>query len=406
MKRALILGGGIQGCCISLMLKKHDYEVSIIEKSDGIINRASINQEGKIHLGFNYGMDKSLKTGKKLMLDALNFAPYLEYLLDKKVNWENYKSFNFNYLITKDSMLSPEEVNTYFEFLQDTYSSFLENKKLNYLGKRPKRIFQKASIPSKVNPNFFQACFATEEAALYPESIKEIIKEKILSESISLLLNQNITRVKRTQKGFMVETRQKNGNICQIDADVVFNCLGEGKFALDKEMGLYDRNINFRFKFRIPAKIPKSLDELGSFTIIKGPYGDFVNYPQRKEASFCWYPSSIQGMVVDQNIPANWEEFSEGNIPNALKQKLVNDNLEHFRRLIPTLSEFKEPLVRGGVIVAKGNSDIDDRESTLHQRSDFPIFQNDGYFSINTGKYTSAPHNTSLLEKMLGYKEF
>ena len=128
MKKALVLGWGIQGCCIALMLRKHGYEVNLIDKSGDIINRTSLIQEGKIHLGFNYGMDNSLKTGKKLMLDALYFAPYLEYLLDKKVNWENYKSLNFNYLIAKNSMLSVDEVNSYFQALQTIYLDFLEMK--------------------------------------------------------------------------------------------------------------------------------------------------------------------------------------------------------------------------------------------------------------------------------------
>ena len=87
MKKALVLGGGIQGCCIALMLRKHGYEVNLIDKSKDILNRASLNQEGKIHLGFVYGADASLKTGKSLLLNALYFAPYLEYLLDEKVNW-------------------------------------------------------------------------------------------------------------------------------------------------------------------------------------------------------------------------------------------------------------------------------------------------------------------------------
>ena len=50
MMEALVLGGGIQGCCIALMLRKHDYDVKIIDKSTDIFNRASLNQEGKIHM--------------------------------------------------------------------------------------------------------------------------------------------------------------------------------------------------------------------------------------------------------------------------------------------------------------------------------------------------------------------
>ena len=110
MKKALILGGGMQGCCIALMLRKHGYEVSIIDKSKDILNRASYNQEGKIHLGFVYGMDTSMKTANKLLSDALYFGPYFEYLIEEKLDWEKLKSINYNYLVGEDSLLTPEEV--------------------------------------------------------------------------------------------------------------------------------------------------------------------------------------------------------------------------------------------------------------------------------------------------------
>ena len=407
MKKALVLGGGIQGCCISLMLCKHDYEVTIIDKSKDIINKTSRSLEGKIHLGFNYGMDTSLKTGKKLMLDGLYFSPYIEYLLDEKVNWENFKSLNFNYLVAKDSLLSSGEVATYFQTLQTYYEKHIENEKLNYLGKRPKKLFQQTSIPKQIESNFFETCFSTEEVALHPESFKEIIKQKVHSENITLCLNQFIASVKKTPSGFMVETQLEDGNIGQFESDEIFNCLWTGRIDIDKQMGMkVEKGINLRFKYIITTKVPSSTQELSSFTVIQGPYGDYVNYPQRKESNFCWYPSSMTGMIVDQKVPQSWEEASDGNISETLRQTLINENFIHFQRLIPTLSDFKVRTVRGCVIMGKGQQDIHDPKSKLHERSDFPITHDDGYYSISTAKYTSAPHNTFLLEKMLGYDSF
>ncbi len=167
-----------------------------------------------------------------------------------------------------------------------------------------------------------------------------------------------------------------------------------------------EKGYNLRFKHGIITKPPAALRGLASFTIIQGPYGDFVNYPQTNEAFFSWYPSSLKGMVIDQSMPPSWEEACEGHISNTLRQSLVNENFNHLHRLIPTLTEFEDSTIVGGVIVAKGHHDIHNMNSKLHERSDFPITQNDGYFSINTGKFTGAPRNTSLLEKMLGYQEF
>ena len=405
MKKALVLGGGIQGCCIALMLRKHDYDVKIIDKSNDIFNRASLNQEGKVHMGFNWGMDASLKTGKKLLLDSLHFAPYLEYLLGKKVNWEKLKSTKFNYLVAKDSLLSADEIESYYKTLQTIYCQYLEDEKLTYLGKRPKTIFKKISLPTQVNPDFFQACFSTEEVSLRPENFKEIIKEKIQTENISLCLNQCVTNSKRTPQGFMVETNLENGDVGQFESNLVFNCLWEGKMILDKQMGLpVEKGINLRFKSAIITKSHVPLNGLNSFTIIQGPYGDFVQYPQSNETYYCWYPSSLKGMVVDQSIPTSWEEACDGKIPQTVRQKLVNENFKHFQRLIPTLSDFQVLSIIGGVIMGRGHQDIHHADSQLHERNEFPITHKDGYYSINTGKFSSAPRNTYLLEKMLGYQ--
>jgi len=405
MKKALVLGGGIQGCCIALMLRKHGYEVRLVDKSKDIFNRASLNQQGKIHLGFNWGMDTSLKTGKRLMLDALYFAPYLEYLLGKKIDWEKFKSINYNALVAKDSLLSSDEIGTYFQKLQTIYQDYMKNEKLTYLGKRPKTLFQKTSLPKQVNPDLFQACFITEEVALRTTGVKKIIKEKIQSENISLCLNQCVTSAKRTHNGFMIETNSEDEGVQQLESDVVFNCLWEGQMPLDKEMGIQiEKGYNIRFRYGIIAKTPTPLQEFPSFTIIQGPYGDFVNYPQSNEAFFSWYPSSLKGMVVDQSMPPSWEEACEGHISNTLRQSILNENFNNLHRVLPVLTEFEDPTIVGGIIVAKGYHGIHDPNSKLHERRDFPITQNDGYFSINTAKFTSAPHNTFLLEKMLGYQ--
>ena len=85
---------------------------------------------------------------------------------------------------------------------------------------------------------------------------------------------------------------------------------------------------------------------------------------------------------------------------------MIKENFEQFQKLIPELDNFQVVDIKAGLIVAKGQQDIDNPNSKLHERSEFPIISDNGYFSISTGKYTSAPHNTYLLEKMLGFQEF
>jgi hypothetical protein len=47
--------------------------------------------------------------------------------------------------------------------------------------------------------------------------------------------------------------------------------------------------------------------------------------------------------------------------------------------------------VAGGVIVAAGETDIDDPHSRLHTRTSVGIRSSNGYHSVDTSKYTLAP---------------
>ena len=47
--------------------------------------------------------------------------------------------------------------------------------------------------------------------------------------------------------------------------------------------------------------------------------------------------------------------------------------------------------VSGGIIMARGSTDIDDPKSILHQRSAIGPVVYDSYVTVDTGKYCMAP---------------
>src|SRR5262245_59114403 len=76
--RVGILGGGLQGCCAALALAGRGAEIVLFDKNDGLLSRAAVANEGKIHLGYMYAGDPTLSTAKTMMTGALSFAPFLE----------------------------------------------------------------------------------------------------------------------------------------------------------------------------------------------------------------------------------------------------------------------------------------------------------------------------------------
>ena len=165
--------------------------------------------------------------------------------------------------------------------------------------------------------------------------------------------------------------------------------------------------VNVRLKFGINGDSSKELDSLSSSTIVNGPFGDYVRFPHEDRMYFSWYPVSRHGMIVDNddndqgnNIPAEWYAIANGTIPPDLEKMQLEAHQSKFNELFPGINfKFKSPHLVGGFILANGDSDVDHKESAIHERSDEPIIHDDGYFSISTQKYTSAPYHAYLLEQ-------
>ena len=57
-----VLGAGIQGVCVALALEVAGHTVALIDQAEDCLLRTSLRNEGKIHLGFTYANDRSLRT--------------------------------------------------------------------------------------------------------------------------------------------------------------------------------------------------------------------------------------------------------------------------------------------------------------------------------------------------------
>ena len=61
-----VIGGGIQGTLCALACSAAGWRVTLFERKPKLWQGASANNEGKIHLGFTYGLDKSGATQSRL----------------------------------------------------------------------------------------------------------------------------------------------------------------------------------------------------------------------------------------------------------------------------------------------------------------------------------------------------
>jgi len=392
--RIAILGAGLQGTCIALELARRGSVVELLDQDELPLNRASLRNEGKVHLGFVYAKDPTLRTARLMLRGALGFRPLLSRwtggMFDRLA-----PSTPFQYLVPDDSSWSPLDLGEHYAAVQRLYEEELLRPGVDYLGARPARLWRRLE-PREYAPfaaaERLQAGFATVEVSVPVHETAAVLRGAVSAHpGIRPRMGHRVQEVARTASGFRVEGARADGARWSLECDQVVNALWEGRLAIDGGLGLPPtRPWVHRLKYRVMVELPERLRGIPSFTFVLGAYGDVVAYGDG-HAYVSWYPECLKGWSADIEPPAGWAPACTGRLPRAEQTAIARRVLDAFDRLVPGLAQARVLAVDGGVIFAWGSTDITDPTSELHRRDDTGVLSVDGYHSVNTGKLTTAP---------------
>lgn len=107
--RVAVIGSGIQGSCVAMELGSRNVDVDLIEAKSLPMEGASRHSEGKIHLGFVYANDASLRTADLLMRGAAVFGRLMHEWLGTEFD-DLPVSTAFNYAVHKQSLIPPQHL--------------------------------------------------------------------------------------------------------------------------------------------------------------------------------------------------------------------------------------------------------------------------------------------------------
>ena len=333
-----VLGAGLQGTCIALELARRGFDVDLLDQDPTPLNRASLRNEGKIHLGFVYAKDATLRTARLMVEGALAFRRLLSEwtagALDRPV-----LSAPFTYLVPEDSALSPAELAAHYSAVERLYEDGVRAGG-DYLGLRPDALWRpldRAEYSKFAAVERVQAGFATAEVSVDLRETAAVLRRVLAAHPrIRLRLGQRV-RGSRARARASASRATRRARAWRLDCDQVVNALWDGRLGIDRGLGLLPtRPWVHRLKYRVMVERPDVLLAMPSLSFVLGPYGDVAAYPDETYVS--WYPECLRGWSAEVEPPVDWAAACTGRLPRGEQLAIGRRVLDAFDRLVPGLA--------------------------------------------------------------------
>ncbi len=391
----VVLGAGLAGVCTALALRRRGRRVTIIDQAADCLQRASLRNEGKIHLGLVYANDPSARTAALMLEAAFRFDRAVEGLVGRPVDWAGLRSSAFRYAVLPASLRTPSDLRLAYATLQARHDQLAHDESLTYLGTRPSALWWPLPEPAAhqwLGPGVSTGVVATAEVALDLPRFCELLRAALGSaEGVERRWCHRVDDVERTAGGYRLRGRTPTGEPWSMRAGVVVNCLWEDRMRLDARLGFRpSRPWVHRLKYRLLGELPPALRGLPSFTLVLGPFGDIVTWPSGR-AYLSWYPTCLRGWSSELTVPESWQPACDGEVEPRVARDVAAGALEALDRVVPGLGAMTIDTVDAGIITAWGATDIEDPASGLHERHEVGPWAAEGWVSFDTGKLTTAP---------------
>lgn len=391
--RVAVLGGGLQGACVAMELASAGIAVDIYDKNDQCLTQASAQNEGKIHLGYVYGNDRTLKTARTLIRGALAFTGLLRRWLGSAVDTIPV-SAPFYYLVHDASLLSVAEVANHLERCHAIALADDGGEAPEYFGsdyRTPPARLSQGEAAALFEPRLVKAAWRTAEIGIDPKVLARLVRTRLsVDPRIRCLQGAQVHGVEPNGKRVTVDFEQATSR-CREPYDHVVNTLWEGRLAIDKTAGLEPaRPWLFRVRHNLRLCAPAVASGIPSATIVLGPFGDVVSYGNGS-LFLSWYPAGLRGASSDLSPPP-WPRVLEEQARDEMRQAIQSS----LARIVPAIAALTPDAVESwevtaGIIFAWGATDIDDPASGLHARHAIGPQSRGRYHTVDTGKLTMAP---------------
>ena len=390
-----VLGGGIMGSSVALHLARLGARATVFEREDAPFRGASRWNEGKIHLGFLYAADPSLRTAHSVLGPGLDFADQVERLTGA-VCAERMTPAEDLYLVHRDSVSSPEATRAYFERLAETIrehpgaSRYL----VDVSGCRAAELSVQ-ELGAVADPSTIAAGLRVPERSVNTGFVADAFVAALeTAAGVELACGVDVGSVEPAGDGrwSVISGPDSYGPF-----DAVVNALWEGRPAIDRSVGHRpDSGEQHRYRVSLFVRADRAL-EVPSAVVAVGPFGDLKGYG---DGSFyvSWYPAGLLARSESVEPPPLPE------LDAATRRRIADETFTGLGAIVPAALAIRdaaaEVRVEGGWVYSQGRGTLDDPGAAVHRRDLHGISRIGSYFSVDTGKYSVAPTRAEELARL------
>lgn len=247
----IIIGGGFYGLSIATYLAERlDLQrILVLEKDADFMQRASYNNQARIHNGYHY--PRSLLTGLR---SRVNLPTFVQEYPDAVV-----KNFDKYYAIAKTfSKISARQ----FEIFSDRIGAEVSS--------------APQSVKQLFDRTYIEDIFKVKEYAFDAYKLKRLLLERIERLNIDILPNSCVSKVGGHGKELIVEL--ENGR--SFVAGRVFNCTYSLINTINNKSMLPVVPLKHELVEMCLVDLPESLKGI-SVTVMDGPFFSFMPFPDR-----------------------------------------------------------------------------------------------------------------------------
>lgn len=387
--RVAILGAGIMGCSVALFLARKGAKVTLFDAADRPFTAASRWNEGKIHLGYIYNADPSLRTANHLIPGGLRFRPLVEELLDSSLT-PVITAEDDIYLCHRQSVVAPDAMENYMRQVTERVRAHPDagSYLVDVSDCQTSRLTAAELAALTSSPDIVTG-FRVPERSVETVWVADRFVAAVAAEKrIEPRMNARVTAVRPLADSMQGPWQVETSIGIFAPYDYVINALWQGRLAIDLTAGLRPAGVwSHRYRQSLFLRTTEPV-RTPCVVIATGPFGDIKNYNQR-DFYLSWYPDGLRADSSSVSPP----ELEALNLPDP--HQLSNSILGHLEAYLPWTARLREKAqrvsVEGGWVFAAGRGLLSDPSSTLHRRSDYGVTRLGSYISVDTGKYATAP---------------